>query len=283
MASIVVTNTFVSGTTILSSAMNTNFDDIETYINNRNSGSATWDRLLVTSSSAVPLIVDNSSGTSNIAQFRDNGSNVFSIADGGNVTATGVILGPAGSASAPTYSFSGDTNTGMYESAADILRLVAAGTVRMEFNSTQTLVTGGTSSAAPGFALGEVPTVGLYRVSGQDVLGIAGPVAFLAGTVTNPQITFATDLDCGIYLSAANEVTLTAGGVGSYRWNDAGDFKPINTSTATNATTGFFFITSCAGTPTGAPADSSNRVPIIFDRTNNLLYVYKPSGGWTAI
>lgn len=48
MASLVVTNTFVAATTIESAKMNTNFDDIETYINNRNAGSATWDNMNAT-------------------------------------------------------------------------------------------------------------------------------------------------------------------------------------------------------------------------------------------
>ena len=48
---------------------------------------------------------------------------------------------------------------------------------------------------------------------------------------------------------------------------------------ATTATTGFVYIPSCAGPPTGVPTQSSSAGrPVIFDSTNNYLYVY--NGGW---
>lgn len=42
-------------------------------------------------------------------------------------TFTGLLQGPAGFATAPTYSFSGDPNTGIYSYAGDALGIVAAG------------------------------------------------------------------------------------------------------------------------------------------------------------
>src|SRR3990167_2986543 len=82
MASLSVTNTFSSGATITASGHNQNFSDIVNYVNNRNSGSSTWDAVSSSSTSNVPLVCNNSTGTQNIANFQDNGSNVFSIADG---------------------------------------------------------------------------------------------------------------------------------------------------------------------------------------------------------
>lgn len=86
MANLAVTNTFADGNIITASGHNTNNSDIVNYINNRNDGSATWDCLKVTASSQVPLVVNNSSGSNNIANFQDNGSNVVTILDGGGVT-----------------------------------------------------------------------------------------------------------------------------------------------------------------------------------------------------
>jgi hypothetical protein len=47
---------------------------------------------------------------------------------------------------------------------------------------------------------------------------------------------------------------------------------------ATNATDGFLYIPTCAGTPTGTPTAQTGRVPIVFDTTNNKLYIY--DGSW---
>ena len=49
-------------------------------------------------------------------------------------------------------------------------------------------------------------------------------------------------------------------------------------SLATTATSGFPYIPSCAGVPTGVPASYSGCAPLVVDSTNNDLYFY--SGGW---
>ena len=50
---------------------------------------------------------------------------------------------------------------------------------------------------------------------------------------------------------------------------------------ATNATAGFVYIPSCAGTPTGVPANPTGKVAMVYDSTNNKLYIY--DGGWVDI
>ncbi len=54
------------------------------------------------------------------------------------------------------------------------------------------------------------------------------------------------------------------------------------TALATNATTGFLHIPTCAGTPTGTPALYTGKVPLVFDSTNGILYIYS-GGSWIAI
>jgi hypothetical protein len=49
---------------------------------------------------------------------------------------------------------------------------------------------------------------------------------------------------------------------------------------ATTATSGFLYIPTCAGAPTGVPAGFTGTVPIVFDTTNNKLYVY--DGAWLS-
>jgi hypothetical protein len=50
---------------------------------------------------------------------------------------------------------------------------------------------------------------------------------------------------------------------------------------ATDASNGFLFIPSCAGTPTGTPETYTGRVAMVYDSSNNKLYVY--DGGWTDV
>ncbi len=51
-----------------------------------------------------------------------------------------------------------------------------------------------------------------------------------------------------------------------------------NAALATNATDGFLYIPTCAGTPTGVPTAFTGTVAMVFDTTNNKLYIY--DGSW---
>lgn len=52
-------------------------------------------------------------------------------------------------------------------------------------------------------------------------------------------------------------------------------------SIATGATAGHLYIPSCAGTPTGAPTGITGFIPLVYDRTNNILYAYS-NAAWRA-
>lgn len=107
MANLSVTNTFTDGAVIEASEHNTNNSDITTYINNRNSGSTAWDAVKSEHATNVPVIANNSTGTQNIANFQDNGTNVLAIADGGATTVTAT----AGGSSVP-LTVNNNTSTG---------------------------------------------------------------------------------------------------------------------------------------------------------------------------
>jgi len=86
--------------------------------------------------------------------------------------------------------------------------------------------------------------------------------------------------------------TATAGGTGTtdatpttkFTVRGNGDVVVgTGTALATNATSGFLYIPSSAGTPVGTPVvDTTGTVPIQYDTTNNALYAYR-GGGWRAI
>lgn len=50
---------------------------------------------------------------------------------------------------------------------------------------------------------------------------------------------------------------------------------------ATNATNGFVYIRTCAGTPTGAPTAFTGHVAMVFDTTNSKLWCY--NGSWKGV
>jgi hypothetical protein len=51
-----------------------------------------------------------------------------------------------------------------------------------------------------------------------------------------------------------------------------------NATLATNATDGFLYISTCAGAPTGTPTAQTGTVAMVYDTTNNNLYIYSGSG-----
>lgn len=63
------------------------------------------------------------------------------------------------------------------------------------------------------------------------------------------------------------------------RIDKAGNVVVNTAAIATNATDGFLYVPTCAGTPTGTPTAYTGRAPIVIDTTNNKLYFYS-TGAW---
>jgi hypothetical protein len=62
---------------------------------------------------------------------------------------------------------------------------------------------------------------------------------------------------------------------------EGGSFVVGNDALSTSATDGFLYIPTCAGTPTGAPTTQTGTAALVYDTTNNKLYVY--DGSWIDV
>lgn len=102
------------------------------------------------------------SGDPNTGMFR-NGADDLGFSAGGTlrlnistsqVVSTLPLRGPAGSASAPSHSFSSDNDSGLYSGGADIIYLATGGTARLGLGAAGELLD---AAGSPG-AAGQVPT-----------------------------------------------------------------------------------------------------------------------------
>jgi len=76
--------------------------------------------------------------------------------------------------------------------------------------------------------------------------------------------------------TGANWIVVAWGSV--YVAGNGDTFNGLDTL-ATTATSGFLYIPTCSGTPTGTPVNVGSYSPLVVDKTNNKLYFYS-SGAW---
>jgi hypothetical protein len=101
-----------------------------------------------------------------------------------------------------------------------------------------------------------------------------------AGTAAGGIFTYAAGSGSGstdVIVESTGILYLSAGGTERARIPAAGGMVVGTAALATNATNGFLYVPTCAGTPTGTPTTQTGTAPIVVDTTNNKLYFY--SGG----
>jgi hypothetical protein len=123
-------STKIGGGTTLQANTTARAQDVETDVltlfaahNTHDSGTTAWQVVKAENTSAVPLVVNNSTGVQNIAEFKDNGINVFSIADGGTATFTGTAVIPTATITTLGHTLSGYRRPGLKyisDSAVDV-------------------------------------------------------------------------------------------------------------------------------------------------------------------
>lgn len=131
------------------------------------------------------VIAKNTTG--NFTEITDTGINTGVT----GVSSATILVGsqfqpPVGSAGAPTYSFTGDTTSGFFRSAAGLTRYSSAGTARAVFGT--------------GLALNSATDPG------------TGVMAVDLGAVTTPTYSFNGDLNTGIWSPGADVVAVSTGG-----------------------------------------------------------------------
>lgn len=182
-------------------------------------------------------------------------NNVLSITSAGIATVTGAILGADGTAALPSFSFSSDTDTGMYRAGANSIGFATGGSSRWTIDSNGSFL----SALSGGTAVIRAPN----------------------GTAASPAFSFTGDTGTGIYRSAVNTLGFAAAGALHAQMDGNGNFVIGTAALATTDTDGFLYIESCAGTPTGVPTTFTGRVATVYDTTNNKLYIY--NGAWKSV
>lgn len=214
-----------------------------------------------------------------------SGANSVTV-DASRTTVAGPLaIDATASLSAVALQVAGDPNTGIGQiNGADTLGIVGGGQQLAKFSN-------GSVGVLDMFEPGSTTKLLKIQVSvGASGERTAGTFVAMSGTGMDLNIgpdingTVARTLKLIYFtdqfrsaLEIANTATAT---LGSLLLMKSGGDVVIGGSVATNATKGFPFIPSCAGTPTGVPAGYSagTSVALAWDRTNKKLYVY--DGSW---
>lgn len=218
-----------------------------------------------TSSYTAGLVIDSGSitnpyvlfrrGGTDTVQIRSNNNSNFSIysyrsapnaesfvIDGvtHNATFTGYILGPAGAVGSPTFSASGDTNTGIFFPVADAIGFVTGGTERARLNASGDLGVGATSTISA--RIHAISTTEQLRL-GYDASNYLSVTVSSAGAVTLDAVGASAGFTFSdsITMSDAKNIsfnTTTGTKIGTATtqkislWNQTPDVQPTNSITA---------------------------------------------------
>ena len=157
----------------------------------------------------------------------------------GATTIGGAVSLADGSAGSPTLTNTGDTNAGLYFSAADTLAFSAGGTGQFTMADgaiapiTDSDVDLGTSSLY--FKDAYIDSI---TTTGNVTSG--GVISFPDGSAGSPSITNTGDTNNGLYFSAADALTYTSGGTAQVTFAD-GVVKPITDSDVDLGTSSLYF------------------------------------------
>jgi len=224
----------------------------DSFLRGRNAAdSADINILKVTTGDALQF----GNGTSNATISATN----ITLSGSGTISSSGPFVFPAGTVSAPSVTFTGDTNTGFYNIAADTIGAATNGVERVRVDtaavtSTLPVVHPAGTAGAPSLTFASDLNTGFYQIAG-DTIGAATngvervrvdtaavtstlPYVAPAGTVSAPSLTFASDLNTGFYQIAADTIGIATAGSERARVTSDGVFH-IGTGTPNTAAAGY--------------------------------------------
>ena len=217
--------------------------------------------------------------------------------DAGNIRSDGIIFAQQ-LVGTPTYSFLSDSDTGICSQSADGLQLRAGGdpyiTIADSASSSTIEITTATASSGSASRMTLLGRGHSNQTASTEVLDVdfdldatlqhaTGAITLQRSFVVRPRtysfvgastITNAFTMEITGSPIAGTNATLTS----SAALRVIGGCVIGSAALATNATSGFLYIPSCAGTPTGTPEAQTGTVAMVYDSTNDKLYIY--DGGW---
>lgn len=229
--------------------------------------SQTWNAAGVTFTGAKINITDTASAAASLlVDFQVGGTSIFSVDKTGSVVAGGIFVG-----NDTTSGVVGRKYGGLWKTIIQDYSNIGAGSGLTLLSTHSVHWSNDASNSLAGTA-----DVALYRDA-------AAALAQRNGTNAQTLRVYRTFTDASNYqrielgwnTSTALLMNTGAGtgADGNIAFNDA--------ALATTATKGYVMIPSCAGAPTGVPADiPTGQVALHFDSTNNKLYVY--DGAWLS-
>jgi len=226
--------------------------------------------------------------------FSQTGATTFSTGTG-NVSLNGAVTAASTLAVTGTSTFTGRIGVGTAPTTNSAIRISTpsdlAGTDQSAFNFAAFVVTSAATSSGRGVTVNVSTAAASFtcaQVSGVHVNAVAAgagsTITRAAGFSTAAQTAGSTG-NFGFYYGGSS-LTSGSGTWAFYnattdpvRMSSGGDVVVGSAALAATATSGFLYVPTCAGTPTGTPSGQTGMAPIVVDSTNNKLYFYS-GGAW---
>ncbi len=169
-------------------------------------------------------------GQDNYVLTYDNASDSISLEAAGAASVTFPLEGSDGSATFPTYAFSGETNTGMYRAGSSELGFCVNGNERMKLknNAVEAIsfhVSGTDTAATPGYSFNNDTDTGMYS-------GTSNTISFSTNSTERYRIGSAGELLIGGSAAGTGGQVFTSNGAGQ-----APAWKNILTQSAPSSST----------------------------------------------